>query len=140
MIEAQETSIKFFLHPISLGTGVTATSLVVDTDGFNYVSLYADVGVVGATGITVLKWQESHNADGSGAVDITGATNAAFTTAATTRGGFLSLGTGRRYLTVVMTNGATGVTLATAFAILSRSNEMPSTAAQRGLAAQFVLP
>lgn len=142
MIEAQETKFVPVLAPVSVAGGATATSLIVDTDGFSYASLYAFFGLIGANGVATLKWQESDNADGSSASDITGAAFDALVDADDGKayGGFLALGAGRkRYLKIVMTIGATNAALASAFAILSRANEMPNTAAERGLGAQFIV-
>lgn len=142
MIEAQNTKFVPVLAPISVAGGATATSLIVDTAGFNYVSLYAFFGLIGANGVATLKWQEDDAADGNTATDIAGASFSALVDADDGKcyGGFMALGgTRKRYLKIFMTIGATNATLASAFAILSKANEAPDTATERGLAAQFVI-
>ena len=144
MIEAQKYKFAPFTAPISV-TGATATSLIVDTLGYSYVDVIAFFGLIGAAGVTALKVQEDDAADGNTATDITGATFTGILPVDADDGKAFSckfpLGAGRkRYLKLVLVNGATNATLASAFAILSRANEVPDTAAERGIEHEVILP
>ena len=142
MIEAQKYKFARFVAPISV-TGATATSSIVDTLGFSYVDVIAFFGDIGAGGVTALKVQEDDASDGNTATDIPDATftgilpvnaddNKAFSCK-------FPLGAGRkRYLKLFMTVGA-NASLVSGFALLHRADEVPNTAAERGIEHEVIL-
>lgn len=134
------------LAPVSLnGAG---TTIVIDTLGFDYCEIAVLHGLVGAADFTVLKVQEADaitdaNTLTSGA-DITGlivGTSTDIAGAATTFPGDASDGlikplfeidlrARKRYIDVAVTTGA--ASLIAIVARLSRAEQMPTTAAQKG--------
>lgn len=142
MIEAQKYKFAPFTAPISV-TGATATSLIVDTLGFSYVDVIAFFGLIGAAGVTALKVQEDDASDGNTATDIPEATFTGILPVDADDGKAFSckipLGAGRkRYLKLVMTVGA-NASLVSAFALLHRADEVPNTAAERGIEHEVIL-
>lgn len=142
MIEAQKYKFAPFTAPISV-TGATATSLIVDTLGFSYVDVIAFFGLIGAAGVTALKVQEDDASDGATATDIPDATFAGILPVNADDDKAFSckipLGAGRkRYLKLVMTVGA-NASLVSAFALLHRADEVPNTAAERGIEHEVIL-
>lgn len=134
MFDLQRAKIVKVLAPISVAGGATATCTEVDTKGFRAGAFFTGTGLVGANGVTTLKWQES-NTSGSGGVDITGATHTALVDAddgiqvAT----YLDFRGRKRYITLVAINGATNASLLSAYAILYRAEEAPDSASERGV-------
>jgi hypothetical protein len=144
VIEAQKYKFSRLLAPISLAGGASATSIIVDTLGFSYADVVVFFGDINASGVTVLKIQEDDAVGGGSATDIPGATFAdALPVNADDNGAFsvkFPLGAGRkRYLKLVLTNAATNITLASAFVLLHRADEVPNTIAERGLADEIIL-
>lgn len=142
MIEAQKYKFVPLVAPISV-TGAPATSLVVDTLGFSYVDVIAFFGLIGAGGVTALKVQESDLSNGGSATDIPEATFTGILPVDADDGKAFSckipLGAGRkRYLVIVMTVGA-NASLVSAFALLHRADEVPNTAAERGIEHEVIL-
>ena len=146
MIETQANKIVPITPPAAIIDNASLVTAAIDTAGFGYVDIYAWLGATDIA-LTVLKVQESDASDMTGAVDVTGlvfgATGAPALPAATDDnklyGFHVALGGSRkRYLDLVATVGD-GVAggFVVAFAILSRAAEMPSTAAERGLAAEL---
>ena len=146
MINVQKGKFVAITPPGAIIDDASATTTAIDTKGWDYCQI---VVLLGATDIamTALKVQES-NDDGSTDTyaDVTGllfgaSTNVAGSTStlpsATDDNKFfifeIDLRGRDRYLDLVATcgNGSTG-TYITAFAILSRGEEAPVTAAQRG--------
>jgi len=139
MIELQTVKFVSALPPISVAGGANATMTVVDTKGFRQVALVIQAGLLGANGVATIQWQESHEANGANAVNITGANHTALVDADDNKTicTYLQLlGNRRRYLTAIITVGSTNACLLSALAILSRAEEAPNTAAERGLLEQ----
>ncbi len=140
MLDLQSCKFVSVVPPISVAGGANATIVnVVDTKGFRAVALKVNAGLLGANGVTVIQWQESHESNGANAVNITGANHTALVDADDNKiiCTFLNnLGTRRRYLTALITVGSTNACLLSAEAILYRAEETPNTATERGLAEQ----
>lgn len=143
MIQAQAVKVAPLVIPVSLNNA-TATSLIVDTQGFHYGDIVIQIGA-SAGELSALKLQEDDASDGNTATDITGA---AFTgddlPGTASDGDTLSIklplgGTRKRYLKLVATEDNTGAMLFSATALLSRADEAPDTATKRGLAAEVIL-
>lgn len=140
MLDLQSCKFVNVVPPISVAGGATATVVtVVDTKGFRAAALRINAGLLGANGVTVAVWQESHEANGANAVNITGANHTAL--AGTDDSAIVctflnNLGNRRRYLKPLITIGSTDACLLSADAILYRAEETPSTAAERGLLEQ----
>lgn len=118
------------------------TTATIDTKGFRHLKILVFLGALDIA-VAALKAQESDDSGMSGAADITGTVGGTdFTlpaaTADNTFGAInINLNGGRkRYIDLVVTggDGATGTYL-TAIAILSRPEEYPNSAAERGAAA-----
>jgi hypothetical protein len=129
--------------PAAILDNASATTSVIDTLGFNYCTIYV---LLGATDIAMaaLKVQESDAAASGTALtsgaDISGLDySAALPDASadnTIRAFDIDLRGRKRYLDVVATAGdGSAGTYITIWAELSRGEEVPVTAAQRGLAA-----
>ena len=140
MIEAQKDKVLNVVLPVSLNNA-SATSAEVDTNGFAYIDYTLAVGATTGA-ISVCKIQES-DTSGSGFADITGATLSAFP-GATDDGKLYSIkiplgGTRKRYQQIVLTEDNTGTGIYGVTARLSRANEVPNTAAERGLSGEVIL-
>ena len=137
MLDLQNCKFVNVVPPISVAGGATATVVnVIDTKGFRAAALRVNAGLLGANGVTVIAWQESHESDGANAVNITGANHAALPGANDNVSvcTFINLlGDRRRYLKPLITVGTTDACLLSADAILYRAEETPNTAAERGL-------
>lgn len=140
MLDLQMAKFVNVLPPISVAGGATATIVnVVDTKGFRAAALKVNAGLLGANGVTVIAWQESHESNGANAVNIAGANHTALTGAQDNvmDACFINLlGNRRRYITLLLTIGSTDACLVSADAILYRAEETPNTAAERGLLEQ----
>ena len=126
------------LAPISLSGGATATTTEVDTVNvgvkYNQATVYIMSGLVGANGVSTLKVQEGDTSGGS-YTDITGAS---FTALADADDNIIvacdiDLRKRKRYLNVVITNGATNASVMCAWCELTRAEETPSSKTQRGV-------
>lgn len=143
MIQSQAVRVEQIIRPVSLNNA-TATSLIVDTQGYNYGDVQIAIGA-SAGALTVLKLQEDDASDGNTATDITGAAITGSDLPGTdSDGDMLSIklplgGTRKRYLKLVATEGNTGAMLIGATVQLSRAVEMPNTATERGYAAEVIL-
>lgn len=137
MIEAQLAKYTQALAPISVAGGATATVNEIDTVGFDYAEFIVCLGLVGANGITTLKVQES-DVSGSGQADITGASFTAPVDADDNKVGIvrLDLRKRKRYLTPVVVNGATNASVLGILVRLSRAEQSPDSAAERGATLQ----
>lgn len=140
MIEAQNAKYIQALAPISIAGGATATTVEIDTIGFDYAEFLVMLGLVPSTGIATVKVQES-DVSGSGQADITGAGFTAPVDADDGKilGCFLNLARRKRYLTLVVVNGATNASLAACMVRLSRPEQYPASATARGLGQQLVI-
>lgn len=140
MIHAQDAKYFTVLAPISVAGGATATTIELDTLGFDYVELLVQSGLVGANGVATIKIQES-DVSGSGQVDVTGLAFTALVDADDGKilGAFIDVKKRKRYLTLVITNGATNASLMSAIARLSRAAQSPTTATERGLLEQKIV-
>lgn len=140
MLDLQNCKFVNVVPPISVAGGANATVVtVVDTKGFRAAALRISAGVLGANGVATIVWQESHEATGANAVNITGANHTALVVANnnTTICTYLNnLGNRRRYLVPLITNGSTNASLLSADAILYRAEETPNNATERGLLEQ----
>lgn len=137
MFDLQNCKFVHALAPISVAGGATATANPVDCRGFRAAALLIQAGVVPATGVATLKWQESD--DNSTYTDIPGAAHTALVDANDNVivSTFVSLLGRKRYMKPVVTNGATNATVMAATAILYRAEETPNNAAERGLLEQL---
>lgn len=118
--------------------GAAATSIAVDTLGFEYLALILSLGVADDA-LTVLKVAECETSGGS-YVDVNDADFSTDSTLPTALedgllfGGFINLINRKRYIKLLVTAGAAGAGVAmSALAILSRAKTVPSDAASRGL-------
>jgi hypothetical protein len=140
MLDLQACKFVSVVPPISVAGGANATVVnVIDTKGFRAAALTVSAGLTGANGVTVIQWQESHEASGANAVNITGASHTALVDAndnVSVRTFINLLGNRRRYITLLMTVGSTNACLLSAHADLYRGEEAPNTAAERGLLEQ----
>jgi hypothetical protein len=140
MLDLQSAKFVNVVPPISVAGGANATVVtVVDTKGFRAAALRVVSGLLGANGVSTIVWQESHEATGANAVNITGANHTALVDANdnTIICTFLNnLGNRRRYLVPLITVGSTNACLLAADAILYRAEETPNTATERGLLEQ----
>ena len=138
MFDLQKAKFVTVLAPISVAGGATATCVEVDTKGFRAGAFLIQSGLVGANGVSVLKWQES-STSGSGGVDITGASHTALVDAndGVNVCTYMDFRGRKRYITLVLTNGSTNASLLSAVAALYRAEETPDTATERGLLEQL---
>jgi hypothetical protein len=135
------------IRPRAILNNGSYTTVEIDTQGFRQMSLYVQLGATDIAA-TALKLQESDSA-GSGQTDITGlvfgASGATALPVDTDDNGIFAfhvdLKGRKRYLTLVMTwgNGSTGG-FASALALLSRPETVPSSATTRGLTGELLLP
>jgi hypothetical protein len=139
MVEAQCAKYVLALPPISVAGGATATDTEVDTKGFDYAEFIIMSGLVGANGVSEITIQES-DTSGSGEANITDATFTDLVDADDNKilCCFLDLRKRKRYLSLVLTNGATNASVMAALVRLSRAEEAPNTAAERGLLQQLI--
>jgi hypothetical protein len=115
------------------------TTAAIDTKGFAHLTIIVHFGAMDIA-MAALKAQESEASDMTGAADITGTVGGtAFTLpSATADNQFWAIhidlkGQRMRYIDLVATGGdGTAGTYLTAFAILSRAQESPNSAAERG--------
>jgi hypothetical protein len=140
MIDAQAAKYLVALAPISVAGSATATTVEIDTIGFDYAEFLIQSGLVPATGVATIKLQES-DAAGSGQADITGGGFTALVDADDGKilGAFIDLKGRKRYLTLVITNGATNATLLSSIVRLSRAEQTPASATARGLKEQLFI-
>lgn len=138
MIHIQNAKFVGVLPPISVAGGASATTTELDTVGFDYVALVIQSGLVGANGVPTVKLQES-DTSGSGQADISGAALTALVDADDNEVFciYVDMRKRKRYLTLVITNGATNASVMSALAILTRGVQTPATAAARGLTQQL---
>ena len=140
MLDLQNAKFVSAVPPISVAGGATATVVnVIDTKGFRAAALHVHAGLLGANGVTVIAWQESHESDGANAVNIAGANHTALTGAqdnVVICTHINLLGNRRRYLKPLITIGSTDACVLSAGAILYRAEETPNTATERGLLEQ----
>jgi hypothetical protein len=129
--------------PAAILDNASATTSVIDTLGFNFCTIYI---MLGATDIALaaLKVQEADAAASATALtsgaDISGLDYAAALPDASADNAIyafdIDLRGRKRYLDLVATAGdGSAGTYLTAWAVLSRGQEVPVTATQRGLAA-----
>jgi hypothetical protein len=139
MINAQDTK-EFLLVAPAILDNVSATSLALDTDGFEYAKIIAAVGATDIA-MSALKLQHCDTSGGS-YEDITGAS---FTAPTATDDGklygfYVNLLRKKRFIKIVATAGDGSVGVAfTALASLSRAQSVPNDATSRGLAAQVLV-
>jgi len=138
MLDLQAIKFANVLPPISVAGGATAASNDIDTKNFRAVAAIIQAGVVPATGVATLKWQESDQL-ASGYTDIPGANHTALVDADDNVivSTFINLKGRKRFLRLVLTNGATNPTVMAALALLYRAEEFPDTLAERGLKEQL---
>lgn len=152
MIQVQK-KIVLLTPPAAIVDNAAFTTATLDTLGFRYVEIYVVFGAMDIAA-TVLKVQESDDSGMSGAADITGAI---YGTSTNDAGSTSTLPTAtsdntvfkfeidmrgrKRYLDCLLTGGdGTAGTFATVFALLSRGETEPTTAAQKGLAQNLRVP
>ena len=146
MIHAQRTKLVSITPPAAIKDNGAYTTAELDTLGFDYATIIVYLGATDVP-MTALKVQES-DVSGSGMADVTGLIygtsngiggSASVLPSAGDDNKFfvfdIDLRGRKRYLDLGMTAGdGTAGTFAAAFAILSRADETPETAAQRGAA------
>lgn len=147
MIPVLATKMVSIAVPQSIN-GTAATTTSIDTKGWRHCQIVVQFGAIGAADLDALKVQES-NDDGSADTyaDITGLVYgasgyAALPTQTSDNGIFvfnISLLGRDRYLDLILDPGAVA-TLVSAFAILSRGEEGPDSASDRGFTAELSLP
>ncbi len=140
MIDAQAAKYVTALAPISVAGGAAATTVEIDTIGFDYAEFLVLLGLIPATGVATVKIQESDVA-GSGQTDVTGL---GFTAPVDADDGkilaaMIDLKARKRYLTLVITNGATNASLLASIVRLSRAEQTPASATARGLKEQLTV-
>lgn len=140
MVEMQNIKIVNAVVPVSLNNAA-ATPVTIDTLGWSFCTIFA---VVGATtgALSVLKVQ--HSSDDSSYADLTGSTPTTLPGATddnkiwcvwhlpigrTTPTNTTAI---KRYLKVQMTENNTGTGIYGAYAILSKGDQGPSSAAEAG--------
>lgn len=146
MIPAQATKFVPITPPGAIVDNASYTTAEIDTDGFDYCQVYCFLGATDI-GMVALKVQES-DTTGTGFADVSGATFDGGTDIAGATAALpadddddsafvfeLDLRHRERFLDLVATagDGASGTFMA-AFAILSRANKTPLTAAEMGAA------
>lgn len=146
MISAQNFKFVSITPPAAIVDNTAYTTAAVDTSGYDYCTI---VAYLGATDIAVagMKVQESEASDMTGAADVTGlvvgtSTNIAGSTSAlpsaTDDNKAMCFeikcgGSRKRYVDLVVTAGdGTAGSFLTAFALLSKGEITPVTAAERG--------
>lgn len=144
MIYATTGKLVVVTPPAAILDNTAITTTAVDTNGYAWATFYV---LLGATDIAMaaLKMTES-DASGSGYTDITGldySTDGTLPSATDDNKIFafdIDLRGGRkRYLDVVATAGdGTAGTYCAIWAVLHRASELPSSAADRGLAATLL--
>lgn len=143
MIEAQNVKAVQIIQPVSLNNA-TATSIIVDTRGWNYADVQVSIGATAGV-LSVLKLQEDDASDGNTATDITGAAiTGSDLPDASADGNMYAIklplgGTRKRYLKLVATEDNTGAVLIGAVVQLSRGAEAPDSATERGFAAEAIV-
>jgi hypothetical protein len=122
------------------------TTAAIDTKGFAHLTIIVHFGAMDIA-MAALKVQESDDSGMSGAADITGTVGGTSFTlpGATADNQFWAFhinlkGVRKRYIDLVATGGdGTSGTYLTAFAILSRAQEYPDTAAERGFTTEVLV-
>lgn len=131
--------------PAAIIDNAAATTAALDTKGFDSVVFIVQLGALDIA-VSVMKLQES-DTSGSGYTDITGAdfsvsplTLPAATDDNKIYGIFVNLAGRKRYLDLSLTlgDGAAG-TYVSVLAILSRGQQVPATATNRGLGQQAIV-
>lgn len=129
--------------PVAINDNTAYTTATVDTLGFREATFLISFGVMDIA-VAALKLTESDSSNMSGAVDVAGAdfSVAPLTLPSATDDGtqsaiFVNLQGRKRYLDLSFTAGdGSAGTYAVVTCILSRAEQMPSTAALRGLSQQ----
>ena len=144
-VEASKAKVVQVIQPAAAVNGAAFSTVEVDTLGFNYVTIYVALGATDVAA-TLLAVQES-DTSGSGFTDIAGtrfgtdANDLGQTStlpAATDDGKIfaidLDLRSRKRYLDLNLTaaSGTVGM-FAVAWCVLSRGNDVPVTASDRGV-------
>jgi hypothetical protein len=145
MIMTQGLKFQQVLAPISIN-GTAATTLSIDTKGYDHLDVVVQFGVVGAAAFDAFALQSS-NTDASYAA-VTGLTASGSTGAnrlpqATDDAKMAHFGVNlmghKRFFSLVADPGAVDC-LVSAVAVLSRGEETPNSMADRGFDIEFLLP
>lgn len=144
MFALQSCKYQNVTPPAAIVDNASFTTGTIDTKGFRALGVIVSLGATDIA-FTAMKLQESDDSGMSGAVDITGtvfggsAPQPALPTATDDNkvyAFFLDLRGRKRYIDLVLTIGdGTVGGFASVLAILERAEEMPDTAAERGLGA-----
>ena len=139
MIHSQANKFAAMVVPASVNN-TTATEIELDTLGFDYCTIYVYFGDMAAA-MTALEIKEGDTSGSYGSAiasygttaDISGSTSALPTNGDDNKCFMfdVDLKSRKRYIELTATNGS-GANLIAAFAILSRADEGPVTAADRG--------
>ncbi len=144
MIDAKNQKIVGITSPAAVVDNAAFTTNTIDTRGFRYITIVLILGALDVA-LAACKLREGNLADMSDAVDVAGADFAAAPNAlpsATDDNKQYAIQVDmrgrKRYLDLSLTGGdGTVGTYATAFAILSRAETMPSSPSDRGFAGEI---
>lgn len=120
-------------------TSATVTGSTVDTLGFSYATGYVRYGAIAANGANLASVEESDDDSSWSAVS-----GGAFTIGTATDDNKVNIidiplgGTRKRYLRMKNVESGGGASLVQASFILSRANQTPNTAAERGATGQWI--
>jgi hypothetical protein len=150
MIPTLKQKIAWIIEPQAIQDNASPTTTSIDTKGWRHCSIYVRIGATDIA-MVALKVQESDDDGSSDAyADVTG-----LVASGTSGSGRLPTATddnktfafhidlkGRnRYLDLVATTGdGTAGTYITAYAVLSRGEEHPNSATERGIEWELTLP
>lgn len=146
MINQQAVKTVAITPPAAIVDNAAFTTTAIDTIGFRYLTIYVLIGALDIA-IAAMKAQESDDSGMSGAVDISGAdfsVSPATLPAATDDNKLyavhIDLRGRKRYIDLSLTGGdGTAGTYATVWAVLSRGEEDPNSATERGLAQELTV-
>lgn len=146
MIQSLKNKIVAITPPAAIVDNAAFTTAVIDTLGFRFITIVVLLGALDIA-LAALKLRESDASDMTGAVDVAGAdfsVSPATLPAATDDNKLYAIHVNvigrKRYLDLSMTggDGAAG-TFATAFAILSQAEAVPSSVTDRGYAQELIV-
>lgn len=127
MTEAKNHLYTRVLAPVAAGTGDTQASSTVDMANYDRVRFMVSIGAITSTGTAVVKAQTCTASDGSGAVDITGA-SVSFTDADDNKLAIVEVERPQaRYVRVVVVRATANVVIELGTATQSAGRNMPVT-------------
>lgn len=146
MIEAMKNKVVAVTNPGAIVDNAAFTTATIDTQGFGFLIIIVALGALDIA-LAALKLRESDASDMTGAVDVAGAdfsVSPATLPAATDDNKLYAIHVNlkgrKRYLDLSLTGGdGTAGTYASALAILSDPSVAPSSATDRGFAAELIV-